>query len=100
LTRSNAVTKYLQIIFLIERDKFHGRSHVCILMEARGYKSAATAHAPAKIGGLKSKIQLVLESHAGKNISPRGPGFVIDKRDAVRKGSRSVNGLATAHRRE
>ena len=29
------------------------------------------------IGEVKSQIPLVLESHVGKNISPRGQGFVI-----------------------
>jgi Stress responsive A/B Barrel Domain len=30
-----------------------------------------------EIGGLKNHIPLVLEAHVGKNVSPRGQGFVI-----------------------
>ena len=30
-----------------------------------------------EIGELKNHIPLVLESHVGKNVSPRGQGFVI-----------------------
>jgi Stress responsive A/B Barrel Domain len=30
-----------------------------------------------EIGGLKNHIPLVLESYVGKNVSPRGQGFVI-----------------------
>jgi len=30
-----------------------------------------------EIGALKSQIPLVLQSHVGENVSPRGQGFVI-----------------------
>ena len=38
----------------------------------RGYCRSA-----AKIGALKSRIPGVLESHVGKNVSPRGQGYAI-----------------------
>jgi hypothetical protein len=31
----------------------------------------------SEIGALQDHIPLVLESYVGKNVSPRGPGFVI-----------------------
>lgn len=34
-------------------------------------------HMLREIGALKSQIPLVLESHVGRNVSPRGQGYLI-----------------------
>jgi len=42
-----------------------------------GVSEAQQQRMLSEIARLKARIPLVLESHVGKNISPRGQGFVI-----------------------
>ena len=42
-----------------------------------GITEAQQEHLIREIGDLKKLIPLVLESYVGKNVSPRGQGFVI-----------------------
>jgi hypothetical protein len=76
LTQASAVTKNLLNYFLRERDPSM-LIHMFAFRLKPGVSEAQQQRMLTEIGTLKTHISLVLESHVGKNVSPRGQGFVI-----------------------
>src|SRR5438128_4888005 len=76
LTQPNAVTNNLSIIFQSEKPTSMF-IHMFAFRLKPGVSEAQQDRMIREIGALKDHIPNVLESYVGKNVSPRGQGYVI-----------------------
>jgi hypothetical protein len=76
LTQPNAVTNNLSIIFQSERPTSMF-IHMFAFRLKPGVTEAQQDRMIREIGALEDHIPSVLESYVGKNVSPRGQGYVI-----------------------